>query len=107
MPLDTPGELPEWNEENLDLVVSVLYREVETDQALHRRLMSNPFEVLSERIKVPEDFAGGIFTVEKGRQSMALYVPAFGTQSEALPEGTTEAEPQGDYDILCTTKPPW
>lgn len=107
MPENNPSELPEWNEENLTKAISDLYREAQTDEALHRRLMTTPFEVLNSRINVPEEYRGGIFVREKGKKTMALYVPPFGAQNDALPEGTTEAEPQTDYEILCTMHPPW
>ncbi len=107
MPEITPSERLEWNEENLTKVIADLYREVETDEALHKRLMSHPFEVLSSRIDVSEEYRGGIFTREKGKKTMALYVPPFGTPSGVLPEGTAESEPQDNYEILCTIRPPW
>ena len=107
MPENTPSERPEWNEENLTKAIADLYREAETDEALHQRLMAEPFETLKSRINVPEEYRGGIFAREKGKKTMALYVPPFGAGGQALPEGTTEAEPQTDYEILCTVYPPW
>lgn len=107
MPENIPSELPDWGEENVTKVIADLYREAQADEALHKRLMSHPFEVLNSRINVPEEFRGGIFARERGKETMALYVPAFGAQSETLPEGTTADEPQTDYDILCTVHPPW
>ncbi len=107
MPENISTERPEWNEENVTKVIADLYREAETDEDLHKRLMTHPFEVLSSRIDVPEGFRGGIFAREKGKKTMALYVPPFGTHNEVLPEGTAEAESQSNYEILCTVHPPW
>ena len=104
---DNPAELLEWNEENLSKVTTDLYKEAETDQALRDQLMANPFQVLSSRINVPEGYSGGIFAREKGQPTMMLYVPSFGATRAVLPEGTTEAEPPPDYEIVCTMGTLW
>ena len=108
MPTNNPTNQLNWNEENLQRVVSDLYNEVQTDDGLRQRLLADPFEVLSSRIAIPESYRGGILLTEKGRDSMVLYVPAPATQSSvALPEGTSEASPSKDYQILCTFDPEW
>ena len=108
MPDNNPQELPEWNEANLEQVISNLYREIETDQGLRQRLMNEPFEALSSRIAIPESYRGGIFLSEKGRDAMMLYVPAAGAATtEALAEGTSEESPQKNYQVLCTPWIPW
>ena len=108
MPTNNPTNQLNWNEENLQRTVSDLYREVETDEGLRQRLLADPFEVLSSRIAIPESYRGGILLTEKSRDSMVLYVPAFGAQSSvALPEGTSEASTPKEYQILCTLDPEW
>ncbi len=102
-----PSERLEWNEENFKAVLADLYREIETDESLRQRMLADPFAVLSERLLVPETYRGGIFAREKGLQTLMLYLPAPGTTRRANPEGTTEIEPQEDYDPLCTAWPIW
>ena len=104
---DEPAEKLEWNEENLSRVVSDLYKEAETDQALHDQLLADPFAVLNTRINVPDDYRGGVFSREKNKKATILYVPDYGVAREALPEGTREAEPPPDYEILCTVPTQW
>lgn len=104
---DAPSERLEWNEENFAQVVADLYREAETDQALHERLLANPYEVLSGRITVPESYRGGMFAREKGQDIMMLYVPAFGVARAALPEGTSDSEAKPDFEPICTVETLW
>ena len=104
---DAPSEPLEWNEENLTKVVADLYREAETNQELHGQLLANPFETLSSRIRVPDDYRGGIFAREKNLNVLMLHVPSYGATTEALPAGTTQAEPQQDFEILCTVYTQW
>ncbi len=105
MPSDTPTLL-EWSEENLSKAISDLYKDAESDPALHGRLLSDPFGALSSRINIPEEYRGGTFAREKNLKTILLYVPASGVKSEAMPEGTAE-EQQADYEITCTTITQW
>ena len=102
-----PNELLEWNLENFTKVLADIYREIETDDALRQRLLSDAFSVLSERIAVSEEWRGGIFAREKGKKTLMLYPPAAGATRQALPEGTTEAQTQKDYDPICSSWPVW
>lgn len=101
------SDLLEWNEENFARVVGDLFREAETDASLHQRLLTEPFEVFSTRIAIPEEYRGGFFAREKGRKALIIYVPSRERTAEALPEGTTDAESQSSYEILCTIGPIW
>lgn len=108
MPTNDSPERLDWDETNLERVISDLYREIENDENLRQRLMSAPFEVLSERISVPESYRGRIFVSEKGQDAMMLYPPARNVAArEALPEGTSEAPAQQNFELLCTTILPW
>ena len=107
MPNNSPSDRLEWNEENLSKVIADLYAEAETDQALHDQLLADPFEVLDGRIIVPDDYRGGIFARERNKKTLALYVPETGRTRASLPEGTTDAVPQLDYEILCTLPTEW
>ena len=108
MPEDNSPARLEWNEANLEQVLTDLYQEIETDDGLRQRLTTDPFEVLSRRIAIPENYRSGIFVAEKGQEIMALYLPARDAASrEALPEGTLEAVPQPNFQYLCTTVIPW
>ena len=102
-----PDERLDWNEENLTTVLADLYQAAEADEGLYQRLLSSPFDVLNERIEVPEAYRGGIFAREKGMKVMMLYPPARDVTRQALPEGTTEAEPQKDFDPICTEITIW
>ena len=107
MPNPDSPERVEWNEENLSKVVAQLYREAESNEALHRQLMNDPYSVLNRRIEVPEGYQGGIFARERSQRAMVMYVPAYGAAREELPEGTTAIDQPPDYDIVCTVRPPW
>ena len=104
---DAPSNLLEWNEENFASVVSAIYRDAETDQSLHDKLMSDPFAVLSTRINVPEDCRGGIFARTRNQQMIVLFVPSYGVARAEMPQGTTEAEEQPDFEVVCTTSTIW
>lgn len=108
MPTNNPSNQLEWNDENLERTISNLYREIESDEALRQRLLANPFEVLSERIAIPESYRGGILLTPKGQDTMVLYVPpADAGGFRAAVEGTSEETPQKGYQILCTIYPVW
>lgn len=104
---NNPSERLEWNEENFAKVLAEIYREAETNEALRNQLLANPFETLNSRVKVPESYQGGIFAREKGQPNMMLHVPTFGVAREAMPEGTSDAEPQPDYLPICTSMTIW
>ncbi len=108
MPTDNPTNPLDWNEENLERVVTDLYREIETDDGLRQRLLTDPFDALSSRIAIPESYRGGILLTPKGQDTMVLYVPAVNAgRTEAAVEGTSEETPQKTYQMLCTELPLW
>ena len=108
MPTNNSTNPLDWNEENLEQVVSKLYQEIGSDEGLRQRLMTNPFEVLSSRITVPESYRDGILLAPKGQDTMVLYVPApNAVHAEAMAEGTSEETPQKSYQMLCTIDPVW
>ena len=107
MPDADPAERLEWNEENFSKVVADLYREAQSDQTLHSRLMTDPYQTLNSRIQVPEEFQGGVFAKSRSKPGITLHVPEYGeTIGEALPEGTSETEPKPLYEVTCTSPPP-
>lgn len=108
MPTNNPTNQLEWSDENLERVISDLYREIESDEELRQRLLTEPFDVLSSKIAIPESYRGGILLAPKGQDTMVLYVPAVDARRpDAVVEGTTEEMPQKDYQVLCTEIPPW
>ena len=108
MPTNNLTNPLDWNEENMERVVSDLYRETESDESLRQRLLTEPFEVLSSRIAIPESYRGGILLAQKGQDTMVLYVPATNAEhTEVAAEGTSEETPQKSYQMLCTVDPQW
>ena len=106
MPTNNPTNQLDWSEENMERVVSNLYREIEKDQGLRQRLLTDPFQVLSSRIAIPESYRGGILSAPKGRDTMVLYVPDENV-GHTVAAGTTEETPQKSYQMLCTDGPTW
>ena len=108
MPTNNPTNPLEWNAENMEQVGSDLYREIESDESLRQRLLTDPFEVLSSRIAIPESYRDGILLTPKGQDTMVLYVPpANAGRTDAAVEGTSEETPQKSYQMLCTVIPQW
>ena len=106
MPND-PAQRLEWNEENFSKVIADLYREAASDPNLHRELLANPYELVNQRIIVPENYQGGILAREMNRDLIMLYVPPYEAAQETLPEGTTQAQPRPDYEPICTVFTEW
>ncbi len=108
MPTNNITNPLDWNEENLERVVTDLYREIESNEGLRQRLLADPFEVLSSRIAIPESYRGGILLTPKGQDTMVFYVPpANAGRTEAAVEGTAEETPQKSYQMLCTVGTSW
>ena len=105
MPNDNTGGKLEWTHDNLEQVISDVYSEAGTDQALHTRLMADPFAVLSSRIELPDEYQGKIIAKDQNAKILVLNVPAYGEARAAI-EGTTPAAPTPDY-LICTTEPEW
>ena len=107
MPTNNPSNQLEWNDENLERTISDLYQEIASDDPLRQRLLTDPFEVLNERIAIPESYRGGILLTPKRQDTMVLYVPPANVDNSAAVEGTSEETPQKDYQMLCTIYPLW
>lgn len=107
MPNVEPPDRLEWNEANLAKTIAELYAEADSDQSLRARLMTNPYEVLKERIDVPEGYRGSILAKPQNSRLLVLHVPEAGSGGEALPEGTSGAETKPAYELICTLPPLW
>ena len=103
MPNDVANDPLDWTEANLVKVMSDIYAEAARDSAFYEQLMADPNGVLSSRIKVPEEFNGKVYARQKNKRMFIMNVPSYGTDG---PADTVEV-PQADYQILCTTHPPW
>ena len=105
--LDAPSSaLPEWNEENLTAVLGEIFQQMESDPSLLQQLLGDPFELLSTRIAIPDEYRGGIFARENGKKSLLIHVPTSRVAARELPEGTIDATLPPAFEPLCTL-PVW
>lgn len=93
----------DWTEANLSKVVSEIYAKAGTDKAFYKKLMKDPYKVLSAKIRVPEDFHSQVFARQANKKMVILNVPSHDESTKSTE--TPSAMPAADYQILCTIVP--
>ena len=96
-----PDQL-DWNEDNLRSVMESIYAEAARDKSFHDKFMADPYEALNQRIKVPDEYKDKIFANLKNARRLVINMPPHEEMSANAPSATP-----ADYEVLCTTIPPW
>jgi hypothetical protein len=104
MPNENATEQLDWSEENLSRVVSEIYARAATDRGFYDQLMAQPYDVLNEKIKVPDHYKGHVYAKPKSSGAFIMHIP-FAAPGDVSP--ATSEIPPADYQILCTPFPPW
>ena len=101
MPTEQPSQQLEWTEENLCNVLKQINFEAATNQEFYKKVMAEPYEVLNQRIKVPDQFNRQVFARPANKMMFIMSVPAYNPLNDVATYQPNEA----DYQLLCTAKP--
>ena len=108
MPNLDQSEPVEWSEANLSKVISDIYSQAASDPAFYDRLMAQPYEVLNSKINVPDHYKGQVYARPKKSGAFIMNVPTPPAAEDAATASARTSEiPPADYQILCTSWPPW
>jgi hypothetical protein len=104
MPDQESPEQVDWSEENLSKVISDIYARAATDPAYYNQLMAQPYDVLNQKIKVPDHYKGHVYAKPKNSGAFIMHLPVSPPPDAAT--GSSEIPP-AEYQIICTSVPPW